>query len=161
MTITAVLSHQIADLPDDRAVAILALVLRRQGLTVDPFTWPDTESHLREALAQPEITHLAAPAPNATAGSLARMALTHIAMTDDNNRDLVEHALTIAPRPDRFDPATLVIGGLVLLAFRADFDLAHKPGKGWTFRFRTRALPESTIGELLRQLLGNYLNPKG
>jgi hypothetical protein len=154
------LTDQIGALPDEQAVTVLALVLKRQGHTVDPFTWPQTEAHLREALTQPEIIARATPHPHVIPGVLARTTLTYLADTDPATRDLITHALTLAPRPERLDPATLVIGGLVLLAFHADIDLKHEPGKGWTFHFHTTALPESTIGELLGQLLGTYLNPK-
>ena len=47
----------------------------------------------------------------------------------------------------------------MLLAFRADIDLHREPGKGWTFRFRTKPLTDATIGKLLSQLLGNFLDP--
>ena len=67
--------------------------------------------------------------------------------------------MQVAPRADRDPTLLLATGALVLLAFRADIDLAHEPGKGWKFRFRTKGLSDSTIGKLLGQLLGNFLNP--
>jgi hypothetical protein len=160
VTPSTALTDRIAALPDEQTLATLALVLQRQGRTVDPFTWPDTEPHLRQALSQPDITQHVTPDPDATPTALARTTLTYLADTDQTTRGLIEHALTIAPRPERFDPATLVIGGLVLLAFHTDITLAHDPHKGWTFHFRTKALSDATIGKLLSQLLSIYLNPK-
>jgi hypothetical protein len=49
------------------------------------------------------------------------------------------------------------VGGLVLMAFHADINLAHDPGKGWTFHFKTKPLPDTVIGKLLGQLLGSHL----
>ena len=95
----------------------------------------------------------------ATRGDLARTALTYLAETGDATRGLIDHAMGIAPRADRDPTLLLATGALVLLAFRADIDLAHEPGKGWKFRFRTKGLSDSTIGKLLGQLLGNFLNP--
>ena len=92
--------------------------------------------------------------------SEARTTLTYLVHTDDTTHALIEHAVTIAPRPERFDPATLIIGALVLLAFHADINLAHDPDKGWSFHFRTKALPPDTIGTILGQLYGTYFDPK-
>ncbi len=152
------ITDRVAALSDEQAVTTLALVLERQGLTVDPFTQAEQEAHLREALTQPEITDSVEPTPGATRGDLARTALAYLAEGDDATRGLIDHAMQIAPRADR-DPLLLATGALVLLAFRADIDLTHEPGKGWKFRFRTKGLSDSTIGKLLSQLLGNFLNP--
>ncbi len=152
------ITDRVAALSDEQAVTTLALVLERQGLTVDPFSQAEEEAHLREALAQPEITDSVEPTPGATRDELARTALSYLAEGDDAAHGLIDHAMQIAPRADR-DPTLLLATALVLLAFRADIDLAHEPGKGWTFRFRTKGLSDSTIGKLLSQLLGNFLNP--
>jgi hypothetical protein len=157
--VTTSTGEQIAALSDEHAVATLAAVLDRQGLAVDPFTQDDQRAQVREALAQPEIREQVTPEQGATDGDLARTALTYLAATDEPTRDLVERALRIPPRPEKDPFLVLGAGALVLLAFRADIDLAHEPGKGWKFRFRTKGLSDSTIGKLLAQLMGNFLNP--
>ncbi|MDQ2707393.1 MAG: hypothetical protein M3Z25_07045 [Actinomycetota bacterium] len=161
MTSPVPTADRVAALSEEHAVATLALVLARQGLTVDPFTQDEQQAHLREALAQPEITASVAPEPGATHGDLARTALTQLAESDDTTRGLIEQAIDIAPRAERDPTLMLGVGALVLLAFRADIDIAHEPGKGWKFRFRTKGLSDSVIGKLLGQLLGTYLNPNG
>jgi len=153
------IADRVAALSEEQAVTALALVLERQGLAVDPFTQAEQQAHLREALDQPEITDTVDPTPGATGGDLARTALTYLAEGDDTTRGLIDHAMQIALRADRDPTLLLATGALVLLAFRADIDLAHEPGKGWKFRFRTKGLSDSTIGKLLGQLLGNFLNP--
>lgn len=140
MSSSVPITDRVTALSDEQTVTTLALVLERQGLTVDPFTQAEEEAHLREALAQPEITDSVEPTPGAT-------------------RRLIAQAMQIAPRADREPTLLLATGALVLLAFRTDIDLAHEPGKGWKFRFRTKGLSDSTIGKLLGQLLGNFLNP--
>ncbi len=70
------IADRVAALSDEQAVTTLALVLQRQGLTVDPFTHAEQQAHLREALDQPEITDSIEPTPGATRGDLARTALT-------------------------------------------------------------------------------------
>lgn len=148
---------RVAALPDDQAVAVLQLVLERRGLTVDPFTSDEQKAHLREALAQPEVTEQIAPTA-ATDGDLARTALTHLLDTDATAEHEVERAIAITAEPGQTRDLLLVgVGALVLLAFRADIDIAHDPGKGWRFRFKTKGLSDSTIGKLLGELLGNLL----
>jgi hypothetical protein len=151
------LEHQIAGLPDDQAIAALALVLERTGRPVDPFSARDDETHLREALDQPDLSTPVAPDPNATPGALARTALRHLAEHDEA---LVARAITIPPGSTRFDPATLAVGALVLMAFHADINLERDPQQGWKFHFRTKPLNDNTIGRLLGQLLGVFTEPK-
>jgi hypothetical protein len=149
--------ERVAALPDDQAVAVLELVLERRGLTVDPFTADEQQAHLQEALAQPEITDQVSPTA-ASDGDLARTALTHLLDTDPTAEPDVERAIALAAEPGQSRDLVLVgVGALVLLAFRADIDLAYDPGKGWRFRFKTKGLSDSTIGQLLAELLGNLL----
>jgi hypothetical protein len=164
MSTSIELTDRIAALPDKQAVGVLARVLERQGLDVNPVVrdkeWAEQEAHLRQALTQPEVAALATPDLQATAGDLARIALLRIVETDETAAGLMERALTMLPREtEKFDPTMLAVGALVLFVFRADITLAHDPDKGWTFKFRTKGLSESTIGKLLGQLMGTYLNP--
>ncbi len=150
---------RVAALSEEQAVRTLALVLHRHGLSVDPFTQAEQQAHLREALHQPEITASVSPQPGATRGDLARTALTHLADRDETTRGLIEHAMGIAPSVERDPTLLLGTGALVLLAFRADIELAHEPGHGWRFRFHTTGLSDSALSKLLSQLLGTFLNP--
>lgn len=155
-------SQRITALPDNDAVATLALVLRRQGAPLDPFSQDKQQARLREALSQPEITHGVQAAADATDGDLARTALTHLADSDHTTSELINQAIGIAQRDgdSERDPLLLLgAGALVLWVFRADIELAHETGKGWKFRFKTKGLSDSTIGKLLGQLLGAYLKP--
>jgi hypothetical protein len=153
------LTEQLGALADEEAVAALALVLQRQGQVVDPFAWQQDEAKLRQALAQPDLAQLASPAPDVRPGQVARIVLAYLAEQDQATRGLVEHAVTVPPRPDRFDPATLAVGALVLLAFHAEIKLERDPERGWSFRFHTRPLKDSVIGRLLGQLMGVYQDP--
>jgi hypothetical protein len=151
------LAQQIDALPDEHAINALALALERQGHAIDPFSAQRTQAHAREALAQPEITSTTAPDADATPAALARTALHHLA---DHDEALIARAITITPDTSRFDPATLAIGSLVLMAFHADINLERDPQQGWKFHFRTKPISDATIGKLLGQLLGVLTNPK-
>lgn len=150
----AVLVDRITALTDEHAVLVLQAVLERQGAVVEPFQHAEEQAHLAEALAQPEISGVMAPQIGATPGDLARTALIHLA-EDDVTAQLIERAMALRPTGER-DLGLLLVGSLVLFAFRADITLAHDPGKGWSFRFRTKPMSDSVIGKALSQLLGVY-----
>lgn len=150
---------RVTALSDDQAVAVLATVLDRRGLVVDPFAQEEQRAHLEEALSQPEIATQVEPEPGATSGDLARTALTHLIKTDPEVAALVDQAIGLASRMERDPTLIFAIGALVLMAFHADIELAKDPGKGWKFRFKTKGLSDSTIGKLLGQLMGNFLHP--
>lgn len=151
------LAGQIASLDDARAIAVLQLVLQRQGQPVDPIEMRDTQTHLEQALRQPGILQLVEPDPAATPGALARTALGHLAAQDQADADIIQHAIT---RPvvsgQRFDPISLAVGALVLYAFRTEISLHRDPKEGWTFRLHTKPISDTTLGRLLSQLLGTY-----
>jgi hypothetical protein len=149
---------RIAALSDAQAITALRLVLERQGHSTDPAQLRADQAHLTEALQQPDVRTLAEPDPDATPGSLARIALAQLAASSPESGELVDRAILISDRPgERFDPATLAVGALVLLAFRTDLRLERDPGKGWTFKLHTKPLSDSVIGKLVSQLLGTYL----
>ena len=154
MTSPAVLVDRIAALTDEQAVFVLQAVMERQGVSVDPFQLTEQQTHLQEALAQPEINNVVSPQIGATPGDLARTALTHLA-EDDATAQLIERAMALRPTGER-DLGLLLVGSLVLFAFRADITLARDPDKGWSFRFRTKPMSDSVIGKALSQLLGVY-----
>ena len=159
---------RVAELSDERAVAVLALVLDRQRMMPDPFSQEQDQQRLEAALGQPEIVVEVAggpetrmvvePVPGVTDGDLARTALTYLADSDPATAALVEQAMDLDPVQETRDLGVLLVGALVLMAFHADIEVAKDPGKGWKFRFKTTGLKESTIGKLLGQLMGNFLN---
>ena len=109
------LAGQIATLDDVRAIAALQLVLQRQGQPVDQIEIRDSQAHLEEALRQPGILQLAEPDLAATPGTLARMALAHLAARDQADADIVQRAITRQVTPgQRIDPLSLAVGALVL-----------------------------------------------
>jgi hypothetical protein len=143
-------------LPDSKALTVLADVTQALGLSLDASTARDTATHLRQALAGTlSETDAIAPDRGATPADLARTALAHLAH-QPSHRALITRALTLPDRSQRLDPATLALAALVLYAFRADLDLTHDPDKGWSFHFRTKPLPDNTIGKILAQLLGTF-----
>ena len=104
MSSSVPITQRVTALSDEQAMTTLALVLERQGLTVDPFTQTEQQAHLREALDQPEITDTVEPTPGATGGDLARTALSYLAEGDDATRGLIDHAMAVRARSPRVAP---------------------------------------------------------
>jgi len=170
-TITALLPvlRQIADAAkggDDEIPAgvILARALaridpgayERQGQPTDPIDLRNTQDHLEQALHQPGIRQFAEPDTTATPGTLARVALTHLASQDDETSELIEHVLTHTTLPAEREPVTLAVGALVLCAFRTEIKLHRDPAKGWTSDLHTKPLSNTALGRILSQLLGAF-----
>jgi hypothetical protein len=152
------LTGQLERLSDQDTVRVLALAIDARGEQPDPFAWRQVEPRLRDALAQSDLADQAQPDPDATQASLAR---TTLAILADRDPDAVQRALAVPDRAGgRLDPLLgLGVGALVLLVFKSDITLERDPATGWSFRFHTKALPQSTIGKLLGQLMGVYLDP--
>lgn len=151
------LTQDIAALSDHDALTTLAIIATRHGLPNDPDSLTTLNERIRQAATHPPPDGLnPQPAPPA---HLARTALTHLA-ADPTRHDEVARALQLTHQPNqRFEPATLAVGALILFAFHADIDLRKDPDTGWHFHLKTSPLPESTIGQILSQLLGHIGNP--
>jgi hypothetical protein len=149
----------IAGLDDARAIAVLQLVLDRQGVLTDAADLRREQDHLAEALPGALSEGLAEPEPGATAGDLARTALAHLAATGQVSQGLIAQAAAIEPGPGERELVTFAVGALVLLAFRTELQLDHDPGQGWKIKVRTRPLSDSAVGKILGQLFGAYLKP--
>ena len=72
---------------------------------------------------------------------------------------MIDHAVRLADDTTRFEPATLAVGGLVLLALQTDVRVERNTAGEWQFRLHKKALRDSTLGRLLGQLLALHFNP--
>jgi hypothetical protein len=143
------LLERIEGLDDRRAVAVLAAVLEHQGFQVESVATHETQAQVDEALHQPELADYATTSNTATAGDIARLTLAELARRDPNSAADITRAMALPAVGEKFDPLTLAIGALVLFAFHADIKLEKDPKKGWSFRFATKPLKDSTIGKIL------------
>jgi len=149
------IAEQIDGLADADAVGVLALVLERQGLLVDAQSATTVEPRVREALGQPEVAELVGSAPDpVTAGEVARATLRHLAETNPAAAEDIARAITIGARQERFEPFSMLIGTLVVLALRTEVELERKPDEGWHFRFRVKPVKSSALAGILAKLSG-------
>ena len=54
---------------------------------------------------------------------------------------------------ERFDPLTLAVGGLVILALQTEVTLERDKAGRWRFRMRKQPMKDSTLGSLLGKLV--------
>jgi hypothetical protein len=68
----------------------------------------------------------------------------------------MDHAVRLAVDTTRFEPATLAFGGLVLIALQTEIKIDRNSTGQWQFRLHKKAMRDSTLGQLLGQLLALY-----
>ncbi len=66
--------------------------------------------------------------------------------------------MRLAEDTTRFEPATLALGGLVLLALQTEIKIDRNTTGQWQFRLHKKAMRDSTLGRLLGKLLVLYTN---
>ena len=153
----------IAALTDTQAIQALALVVTR-GKPPAPSD-PELESHLREAATNTTRANETTASdvsilPPTTDADLARLALNYLATTAEYAAD-VDRAIAITrDQPtERFEPTTMVIGGLILLALQTEVSLDRDQHGRWKFRFHKHHMRDTTLGTLLGKLIGTYATP--
>jgi len=154
------LDAQILSLTEQAATATLELVLRRAGLTPDPFATDHPHEQLRAALHHTDLLSprdtLAQPPSD---GDIARMTLLYLAERDASCRANIEHLVAHSPASGTAvtrDAGSFVLGALVLLALHTDLELRKQPDKGWYFHVKVKPLPASTLGKLLSMLYAKF-----
>jgi hypothetical protein len=153
------LTAQIAALSDEQAVQVLALAVYRDRAPT-PMD-PQLEAHLREAAQGSETATLAAQ-PAAWDGDLARATLRYLADVAPEGAGDVQRAITVTsddPTERFIDPASLIIGGLVLLALQTEVRLDRDQQGRWRFRFHKQPMRDSTLGAVLGKLISTYTPP--
>ncbi|MGH3752316.1 MAG: hypothetical protein ACRDRP_06390 [Pseudonocardiaceae bacterium] len=126
-------------LTDHQAIRVLALVVDHQAPLPDPTRLRELEAALTQAADNdPDLRFYLRPdiAPP-TEGDLTRATLTHLAAT-------------------RFEPATLALGGLILIALQTEIKVDRNTTGQWQFRLHKKAMRDSTLGQLLGKLLALY-----
>ncbi|GIH78488.1 hypothetical protein [Planobispora longispora] len=150
--------NRVMALSDGDAVAALWLVLEQQGAPLDAAQLRADEARVAEAAGRRDVRAEAVPDEKATPGDVARAALLYLAESD---ADTVARAAEIAAteRAERFDPALIGVGALVMIAIRTEFKLERDPEKGWSFKIHHKPMRDSTLGRLISKLIGLYPQP--
>lgn len=153
-------SPSIDALTDLQAVRVLALVVDHHAPLPDPTRLQELDTALAHAADQPDLRPYRRPGtPPPSDGDLARATLTYLATTRPELTSVIHHAVRLAEDTTRFEPATLAVGGLALLALHTEIKVERNTAGEWQFRLHKRALRDSTLGRLLGQLLALYTNP--
>ena len=147
-------------LTDHQAIRVLALVVDHQAPLPDPTRLRELEAALTQAAdndPDPRSYRRLDTSPP-TEGDLARATLTHLAATRPELVSVIDHAACPAEDTTRFEPATLAVGGLVLIALQTEIKIDRNTAGQWQFRLHKKAMRDSTLGQLLGKLLALYAN---
>ena len=153
------LDDRIAALPDDEAVAVLAVVLHEDDAT---FARRDelkrAEQIIPEALPQAdfvdagEVRRAAIEGRAPDGGELARVTLSLLA-AEAGMSDEIERALDANRQVLHRDLVTLAVGGLVLAALtRVRVKLARDKQGRWEFDFEIKPMKDSPVAKLIEKL---------
>lgn len=108
-------------LTDQQAVRVLALVVYHHAPLPDPVRLRDLDTALARADDHPDLQPYHRPGtPPPSDGDLARATLTHLATTRPDLTPVIDRAVVLAEDTTRFEPATLAVGALVLLALQTE-----------------------------------------
>jgi hypothetical protein len=92
-----------------------------------------------------------------SAGDLARDTLAYLAQTQPETVHVIGRAITMtgpgAGMGSRFDPATLAVGALVVLALQTDVHLERANTGKWKLTIHKKAMSDATLARLLARLL--------
>jgi hypothetical protein len=147
-------------LTDHQAIRVLALVVDHQAPLPDPTRLRELEAALSQAADNdPDLRSYRRPGTSPpTEGDLARATLTHVAATRPELVPVVDHAVRLAEDTTRFEPATLALGGLILIALQTEIKVDRNTAGQWQFRLHKKAMRDSTLGQLLGQIVALYTN---
>jgi len=144
------LTNAIQSLSDAQAVRALRQYVRGLGQDTDPAA----AEHLREAAAEPALAVYLDPADHdIDDGALARAALAHLALSQPR---AVEDAIEAAETVTTYDPLTIAVGGLVIVALQTELELTRDEEGRWRLRIHKQAMRDSTLSKLLTKLIGLY-----
>lgn len=158
-------------LTDDQAIAVLALVLDRDRRLPDLARARQLDAQISEAAGEP-VEVEGATGPNVAAadgpvapGALARDTLAYLVAERPDVAPVVERAIAMTRQgfsaPSRFDPVTVGVGTLVVLALQTDLELERTTAGKWRFKVHKKALSDSVLGKLLGKLIATYTGGSG
>ena len=152
------LDATISALSSQQAIRVLALTADHTAPLPDPAQLSATDRNLRDALPDSaDLDEYAPPADqDGDPGDLARATLTHLAATQPDLVPVITQAITMADDTTRFEPATLAVGALVVLALQTDVKLTRSAQGKWSFTVHKQAMRDSTLAQVISKLLGLY-----
>jgi hypothetical protein len=164
-------SPPIDALTDEQAINVLALVLDRNRRLPGQTALHDLAAQVAAAVETgveaEDGSELAVPEADGevTSGDLARATLTYLVAEQPDAASVIERAIAMAGQgigtPSRFDPITVGVGALVVLALQTDVQLERTTGGKWRFKVHKQAMKDSTLGRLLGKLISAYTGASG
>jgi hypothetical protein len=136
----------VQELTDTEAITALALVLDHDHQLPDPTRLKDLDTAAGQAATHPgddpDTLRVDPTEGPVDAGDLARATLTYLNQTRPDLTPVITQAIQIATTPadagaTRFDPLSLTVGALVVLALQTEITLDRDTSGKWHFRLLT------------------------
>ena len=157
-------------LSDQQAISVLQLVLERERRLPDAGQVQELDTRVREAAAQPvdtgDTTDTATGGDAGdggliTPGDLARETLAYLLAERPDLAEVIDRAVAMTRQDpleaqSRFEPMTVGVGALVVLALQTDLQIERGNDGTWRFKLHKKAMSDSTLGKLLAKLIGVY-----
>lgn len=161
MSDAVALRASIDELTDGQALQALMIVVDHEHLTGVAESWGDAEPVLREALADPQMAMYVSPeAGSFGTGELARAALVHAATISSPLEDVISQAVDfVTGSAERFDPATLTVGGAVIALLQTELKIERNSRGKWGFLLHKQPMRESTLGHVITALISYFKGP--
>jgi len=152
-------SEQVDRLPDQQAIAVLALVLERQKLLPDATRLRELDAQVSAAAAESDIAQgVPAVTESVSDGELARSTLSYLLAETPALSSVIDRAITLSATDDgtRFEPVTMAVGALVVLALQTDVKLERNTAGKWRLAVHKKAMSDSALGAVLTRLIASY-----
>jgi hypothetical protein len=149
----------IAALDGEQAIRVLALTLDHSAPLPDPAQLRAMESGLGQALTTSTdlADYIALSDQLGDPGELAKVTLLHLVATRPDLIPVITQATRLADgEGTRFEPVTLAVGGLVMLALQTEVKLTRNAQGKWAFTFHKHPMRDSTLGQVISKLIAFY-----
>ena len=152
------IADTIAALDGQQAIRVLALTLDHTAPLPDPTGLRALDAGLREALTTDTglTGYEQADGGPTDPGDLARAVLLHLAATQPALAPVIIQATTPDAGATRFEPATLALGALVILALQTEVKLTRNTKGKWALNLHKHPMRDSTLAQVISKLLALY-----
>jgi hypothetical protein len=152
------INSTIEALTGKQAIRVLALTLDHSDPLPDPGQLRAMDSGLDQAITtSTELADYAETADHVgDPGDLAKATLLHLAAIRPELVPVITQAARLPDDVTRFEPATLAVGALVILALQTEVKLTRNAQGKWTFTLHKQPMRDSTLGQVISKLIALY-----
>lgn len=148
------ITNTVQTLTTDQAARVLADTLDRITPLPDPAQLRAMTTGLRDAIkGSAELDSYSEPSQMGDPDDLAKATLLYLADTHPDLAPIIAQAARLPEDSVRFDPATLTVGALVVLALQTEVKLTRNSQGKWSFTLHKHPTRDSSLGQLISKLI--------